>query len=188
MFTNITRKLIASIKHFIFITPEKPYNPYDESLDRFAYISTIICIAAVAVYLSIDGFLGINLTDYMPPCTLYSHTGYYCPGCGGTRSILLFLKGDLAGSLLYHPIIVYTAVPGIWFFISHSIFHLQNHMASKTTDVYSGKNASKNRTTINPAVRPLSIHLAYIYVGTAILLLQCLTKNLLKLLAGYSLI
>ncbi len=37
-------------------------------------------------------------------------TGFYCPGCGGTRSLHFLLNGDVIRSLIYHPIIVYWVV------------------------------------------------------------------------------
>lgn len=44
------------------------------------------------------------------PCIFHAVTGLYCPGCGGTRALKVFLKGDFWLSFQYHPIIVYTVV------------------------------------------------------------------------------
>ena len=41
------------------------------------------------------------------PCLFHFFTGFYCPGCGGTRAVRLLLKGDLAGSSQYHPFALY---------------------------------------------------------------------------------
>ena len=43
------------------------------------------------------------------PCLFHLVTGYYCPGCGGTRAIASLLHGQLFRSFLYHPVILYTA-------------------------------------------------------------------------------
>lgn len=43
------------------------------------------------------------------PCLFHLATGYYCPGCGGTRAIASLLHGQLFRSFLYHPVILYTA-------------------------------------------------------------------------------
>ena len=43
------------------------------------------------------------------PCVFHLVTGAYCPGCGGTRAVKAFLRGDFADSFRYHPLIVYTA-------------------------------------------------------------------------------
>ena len=174
-------KILTFLHGLLFITPDRPYRPYQKSLDTCAYIGASICIIILIIYSAFSYTLRINLTDYMPPCILHSYTGYYCPGCGGTRSILFFLKGDLANSLLYHPVIVYTMVPGIWLFISHSIFRLQRYVAKNN-------NREIKRTTLHKVVRPLSVKPAYIYTGIIILIVQCIIKNLLKLIADYSII
>ena len=43
-------------------------------------------------------------------CTIRSITGLPCPGCGLTRALLLFLRGDLAGAWAMHPLF-WLAVP-----------------------------------------------------------------------------
>lgn len=43
------------------------------------------------------------------PCLFHLATGYYCPGCGGTRAIAALLHGQLFRSFLYHPVILYGA-------------------------------------------------------------------------------
>ncbi len=70
--------------------------------------------------------LGIKLwTDVwekaLPPCVLLKLTGLYCPGCGGTRAIITLLQGHPVTSFLYHPLVLYTAVIGGWFMVSHTI-------------------------------------------------------------------
>lgn len=44
------------------------------------------------------------------PCTFHRLTGYYCPGCGGTRAFRALLQGRIRESLYYHPLILYMAV------------------------------------------------------------------------------
>ena len=40
-----------------------------------------------------------------PPCLFHLATGYYCPGCGGTRAITSLLHGQILNSFLYHPVV-----------------------------------------------------------------------------------
>ena len=44
------------------------------------------------------------------PCLVHLLTGFYCPGCGGTRAIRLLLKGELIKSFCYHPFVPYLAL------------------------------------------------------------------------------
>lgn len=60
-------------------------------------------------------------TFFHLPCLFRTLTGYYCPGCGGTRACIAFLHGHFLRSLFYHPVVPYTAVVYLIFMISHSI-------------------------------------------------------------------
>ena len=44
------------------------------------------------------------------PCLFRRITGWYCPGCGGTRAVKYLLEGSIIKSLRCHPLIVYMAV------------------------------------------------------------------------------
>lgn len=44
------------------------------------------------------------------PCLFHFITGFYCPGCGGTRAVRLLLQEDIAGSLQYHPFVLYACL------------------------------------------------------------------------------
>lgn len=52
------------------------------------------------------------------PCVFQMMTGFYCPGCGGTRALWFLLHGDILKSLWYHPLIFYTAMLLICWMIS----------------------------------------------------------------------
>ena len=42
------------------------------------------------------------------PCVFHEMTGFYCPGCGSTRSARFLIRGDLGRSFIYNPIVPYT--------------------------------------------------------------------------------
>ena len=44
------------------------------------------------------------------PCVFYTLTGYFCPGCGGTRSLRALLSGKLFVCAVDFPMIFYAAV------------------------------------------------------------------------------
>lgn len=43
------------------------------------------------------------------PCLFHLLTGFYCPGCGGTRAVQLLLRGEIGKSFQYHPFVPYLA-------------------------------------------------------------------------------
>lgn len=53
------------------------------------------------------------------PCLFHLVTGFYCPGCGGTRAVRLLLQGNIARSFQYHPFVPYVAlvlgIEGVFF-------------------------------------------------------------------------
>lgn len=58
------------------------------------------------------------------PCIFHGVTGFYCPGCGGTRAVAALLRGEILRSFLYHPIVAYSAALYAWFMASHTIERL----------------------------------------------------------------
>jgi len=58
------------------------------------------------------------------PCMFRMLTGLYCPGCGGTRAVKALLTGHFWRSFLYHPVVIYGVVVGIWLLINRLIFRV----------------------------------------------------------------
>lgn len=75
----------------------------------------------VAINLYQRGFRLESFLQIMPPCVFRTLTGFYCPGCGGTRAVLELLHGNLFHSFYYHPIVLYTVVLYGWYLISNTI-------------------------------------------------------------------
>lgn len=65
-----------------------------------------------------NGFEGLWNFVFQFPCIFHMLTGYYCPGCGGTRALKALLHGQILQSLYYHPIVPYLAGLGIWWLMS----------------------------------------------------------------------
>ena len=61
------------------------------------------------------------------PCVFYTLTGYFCPGCGGTRSLRALLSGKIFVSAVDFPMIFYAAVIFAWFMISQTIDRISGH-------------------------------------------------------------
>ena len=44
------------------------------------------------------------------PCLFHTLTGFYCPGCGGTRAAAALLHGKILTAVLLHPLVPFLAV------------------------------------------------------------------------------
>lgn len=82
---------------------------------------TLILTAAFFVCLFLRTRLSV-LSLQEGPCTFSRKTHLYCPGCGGTRAVRYFLKGDMLSSFLSNAIPVYTAIVllRIWVALFHN--------------------------------------------------------------------
>lgn len=79
------------------------------------------------------------LEHYMrhaPTCLFHRLTGLYCPGCGGTRALYLFLRGQWAASFVYHPLVLYTFVTCIYLCIRFLLRRISNHFSDKNRSSY----------------------------------------------------
>ena len=119
------------------------------------------CILAAFVLLVI--FLratGMRLSQLLGPCMIHTFTGYYCPGCGGTRAVHALFAGDLLDSFRYHPVVLYIAVFGTWFMVSQTVQRL-----------------SRGKIRIAMHFRP-----GYLWVALGLIAANFLIKNLALLI------
>lgn len=75
-------------------------------------------------------FPEFDIRDVMRPCAFYTLTGYYCPGCGGTRAVISLLHGRLLTAAVDFPMVIYCAAVYAWFMISHTIDRASRHRIS----------------------------------------------------------
>lgn len=128
---------------------------YREKERLVMYILGMTAIGIGVIYLFLNKYADLQLTNMMPPCLFHKMTGYYCPGCGGTRAVQLLFKGQLVRSFWYHPVVLYTGVFYGWFLISTTIEYL-----------------SKGRWKVG-----MRYHNWYIAVGLTLLFLHFVLKN-----------
>ena len=95
----------------------------NEIYDKCFYIIGWIGFGALTVLWIIfkAGFFS-GLT--IPPFTLHSITGFYCPGCGGTRAVSALLTGHPLLATWYHPLVTYTVVIFGGFMLSQTLARL----------------------------------------------------------------
>ncbi len=69
-----------------------------------------ICVVIACLYFVIDP----TTSRWVPKCTVYSLTGYKCPGCGSQRMLHALLHGDLGAAWHYNAFLL-CAIPFIIF-------------------------------------------------------------------------
>lgn len=60
-------------------------------------------------------------------CGFRVATGFYCPGCGGTRAVYAILQGQFLKSLYCHPAVLPTLLFYLIFMGSHTLGRLFPH-------------------------------------------------------------
>lgn len=81
-------------------------------------------VAGLAVFVLpplADHFSRMYMGGIKLPCMFNLITGYYCPGCGGTRAFKALLGGHVMKSIMYNPVVLYGAVLYIWFMVSQAL-------------------------------------------------------------------
>ena len=83
------------------------------TIEDYLYLLGWLAAAAAAALPSISRLL--------PPCLIYQISGYYCPGCGGTRAMRALLSGKLVRAACLHPFVPYAAFVYLFFMITQTI-------------------------------------------------------------------
>lgn len=130
--------------------------------EKSLYILGWMLLGAAAVLAGVTRGFPMQMKIFSLPCIFWELTGYYCPGCGGTRACAALFRGEIVRSFLCHPVVVYTAVVFAWYMISHTIEYL-----------------TRGRLAVGMRYRDL-----YLYLAAAIILIQWVVRNLLKLVWG----
>lgn len=129
--------------------------------NRYSTEDILFVLLVAAMLLAAGGYLLIRfcgLEDYAwgTPCLFLRLTGWYCPGCGGTRAFLALIKeGDIVKSLQYHPVILYS-IGFVTIFFGWQLIHY----------------VSRGR------VRAFPYHNAYAYAVFVLLLWNLAAKNI----------
>ena len=138
----------------------------DKKVDTIWYIIGWVLLGVGALYFVFVKLTGIHISDIMLPCMLNVWTGWYCPGCGGTRAVFSLARGEIVRSFIFHPIVIYTLIVGGCFLISQSIQRI-----------------TRNKIRIAMHFRPI-----YIWLALIIVLGNFFIKNALLLFCNIALL
>lgn len=136
----------------------------DLQQERGLYVGGWLLLAVFILFVAVRRIWGGAW--FLPPCLVYKWTGYYCPGCGGTRAVQALLEGRFAASFFYHPVVLYGAVIYIWYMVSHSVACLSGGRA------------------------PIGLRYSdkYLYGAVIVILVQWVLKNAVKAIWGIDMI
>lgn len=86
--------------------------------DDFFFLGIVL-----ASFAAISVLLFPLLQDYiqLPPCWFHLITGYYCPGCGGTRALRALIHGHFLQAVWFHPFVPYTAAVYLYFMATQAV-------------------------------------------------------------------
>lgn len=134
--------------------------------EKVLYWIGIAILFVTMILVILVKMLDIHLSEFLPGCLLLRFTGFYCPGCGGTRAVIALFQGQFVKSFFYHPLVIYAAAVGGWYLISHTIELI-----------------SKGKYSIGMRYRDI-----YLYLAAALILINWIVKNLLIFLLGLRLL
>jgi hypothetical protein len=60
----------------------------------------------IAVLFIITAGFFKNIAPRLPNCVFHEITGFPCPTCGGTRSLIALSQFDLVSSFMYNPLVL----------------------------------------------------------------------------------
>ena len=102
-------------------------NKHKKTTEDVLYCIGLLLFLCVSGYWAACAFFPkLSRITVFPPCPFYRLTGYYCPGCGGTRAVRALFRGHLAASFFYHPLVPYAAAVYLYFMGSQSIERLSH--------------------------------------------------------------
>lgn len=129
---------------------------FDQKTEQACYIIMNLGMVLFAGIMLAVSVFHVDLHSLSPGCAFYRLTGYYCPGCGGTRAVAALLHFHILQSIRCHPLVVYTAgVLGVFW-------------GSRTLRLAAGRPLPVMR------LKPI-----YLYLALALVLIQWIVKNVL---------
>lgn len=92
-----------------------------EKTEKRLYLLGWFALLVLFVMVAVLNWINWDFLTLVPPCAVRFITGYYCPGCGGTRAVRALLQGRLITSFLYHPFVLYCVTIMVVFMVTNTI-------------------------------------------------------------------
>jgi hypothetical protein len=138
-----------------------------QRLSRIIYYICLLSLAGfflVCLFCRLTGFSFVGkLTN--GGCRFRALTGFYCPGCGGTRAVDALLRGKILLSLRYHPAVIYIFAGVLIYAGSHTLNILTHEK-----------------------IRALLFRESFFYVMIGLIALQWIIKNAIYIFTGVHII
>ena len=135
----------------------KSYNRvFKDDLTESWYLVGKIFVGILAAVICAFYIWGDRLIDSNMQCTFLKYVDLYCPGCGGTRAFQHCIHGEFIRSFIENPFVIY-------FMIGYVFFMINTFVVKHTRKVGFEK-------------FPVTY---VIYAGVAVLLAQCIIRNVL---------
>lgn len=124
------------------------------------WIILAVCVALLLLKNCI--YPELVIIEKMCPCYLYTLLDFYCPGCGGSRSVAALVHGKFIVCAVNFPLVAYSVLMYLWFMISQTVQRISN----------------------NHCKVGLRWRMAYLWIALGILLAHFVLKNLFYLVTG----
>lgn len=76
-------------------------------------LALLAAVIFIAIYKKFSADTG---ADPLGLCVMHDVLHLYCPGCGGTRAVMLLMRLDIAGALMSNPVLLYFA--GLYMYLA----------------------------------------------------------------------
>lgn len=103
---------------------KKHYTPEDG-----LFIAGWIILAVSVALLLLKNYIfpELVIVNEMRPCYIYTLLDFYCPGCGGSRSVAALVHGKFIVCAVNFPLVAYSVVMYLWFMVSQTIQRISNN-------------------------------------------------------------
>lgn len=123
-----------------------------DSIEKCFYLLGLALAFIFILSAGILHFFHLSLPEFS--CNFHTLTGYFCPGCGGTRAVMALLRGEIAAALRYNIFAVCLIVYYCAFMLSYTLY-----LCTKKTPY-------------------IHFHLVQIYMGVSLLIISWIVKNI----------